>query len=75
MVRRSKSMSFTRRRMPSSTRMPVAYSRPAISHRVPSSHASSATTSASESTTGTRAGRFARTIPSIHGSALCNTSL
>lgn len=47
----------------------------AISHFVPRNWLRSAATSSSVSTTGRRTGRFARVMPSSHGSSTPRTSL
>ena len=60
--------------MHSITRIPVPYSKLAMSHRVPSICASNARISDTVSTTGSRGGLFARTIDAIQGRSRPNTS-
>jgi hypothetical protein len=55
-------------------RRPVPYIRRQTSPLVPSSRASTAPTSAADSTVGSRAGFFARSIPSSHGKGISSTS-
>lgn len=71
---RAASTSLMRRRRHSINRIPLPYSRLAISQHGPSSTASKRATSSRESTTGIRLGRLARTRFSIHGNSMRSTS-
>ena len=71
---RPKSMSFTRNDSASSSRKPDPYSSSATTRAVPRIRPSSARTSSRVSTTGTRPGSFARTIPPGRTNGRRNTS-
>lgn len=71
---RAKSTSLTRSRRHSINRMPVPYSRLAISQVRPSIIESSRRTSSIDSTVGSRRGRLARSTEAIHGKSTRSTS-
>ncbi len=68
------STSLIHNRRHSSNRIPLPYNSPAISRQDPSSIVSKRATSSTESITGIRRGRLARTRCSIQGKSTTRTS-
>jgi hypothetical protein len=71
---RAKSTSFTRRRRHSRSLTPAPYKSVAMRRRSPSRAARTTATSSRDSTTGSRAGRFARTMSCSHGISRSRTT-